>query len=198
MNVIFMLIKAISSIISLYTLLIFIRVMLTWVPSLAYSKFGRILAEICDPYLNWFRRCKILRTASIDFTPILAIGVLVIISSILQNFALTQRFSIGILLAIIIQICWSVVSSFLTILNILIAIRLVFNLLNKDSGSRLWAQIDQLITPAAYKITGVLFPRKYIKYRTVLICTLCALIIIQFGGGLLIGTVSRLLQTLPF
>ena len=30
--------------VNVYTLMCFIRIMLTWVPSLAYSKFGRIMS----------------------------------------------------------------------------------------------------------------------------------------------------------
>ena len=62
------------------------------------KKFGKILAEICDPYLNLFKKIRILRAGPFDFTPILAIGVLVIISSILQGIVSTRRFSVGIII----------------------------------------------------------------------------------------------------
>ena len=47
-----------SVLISFYTLILFVRVILSWIPSLEYSKFGKVLAEICDPYLNLYKKIR--------------------------------------------------------------------------------------------------------------------------------------------
>lgn len=198
MNVLFWIFRLAASLISLYTFLIFVRVMLTWIPSLAYSKIGRLLADICDPFLNLFRRVKFLRTSAIDFTPILAIGTLVIASTVLQNFAAMGRVSLGAFIAIVFQICWSLVNSFLTIVSVIIVIRLLFNIFSKDSGSRIWAQLDSLISPIAYKVTGFFFPRKFIQYRTVLIIALVALVLVQLIMYVVMGVIIGFFGNLPF
>ena len=52
------LLLTVRQLINAYLFLCFIRILLSWVPSAAYSSFGKVLSSICDPYLNWFRRFK--------------------------------------------------------------------------------------------------------------------------------------------
>ncbi|MBO4729192.1 MAG: YggT family protein [Spirochaetaceae bacterium] len=185
-------------IISFYTLILFIRIILTWIPSLEYSKFGKILAEFCDPYLNLFKKIRILRTGPLDFTPILAIGVLVIISSVLQGIVSTRRFSVGIILAEIIRLCWSVIHAVLIVLIIVVFVRLIVSVINRDT-SPIWSQIDKMISPVAYRLTNMVFPKKFVKYQTVLIVTLVALILSHILIEIiLMGVIANFFLKLPF
>ena len=52
--------SVLASVVSIYTLLCFVRVMLSWFPGAEYSKFGRVLCQMCDPYLDIFRRFRFL------------------------------------------------------------------------------------------------------------------------------------------
>ncbi|WP_407424994.1 YggT family protein, partial [Treponema sp.] len=65
-----------TSVVLIYTILCFIRVMLSWFPGVEYSRFGAVLSQICDPYLNIFRRFRFLRFSAFDFTPAIALCVL--------------------------------------------------------------------------------------------------------------------------
>lgn len=185
--------------ISFYTLIIFVRIILTWIPSLEYSRFGKILAAICDPYLNLFKKVRFLRTGPLDFTPILAVGVLVIVSSILQSIISSQRISVGLIIASVINLCWSVIHAVLIVLIVVVFIRLIVSLFDKDASSPIWGQLDKMISPVAYRLTNMFFPKKYIKYQTVLIITLVALIlshiILQI---LLLGIIANFFIRLPF
>ena len=76
----------------IYTILIFIRVLLSWIPRLPYNRYLRAVVgfvhEVTDPYLNIFRR--ILPTVRIgpgalDLSPIVATFVLIIVGSIVEN-----------------------------------------------------------------------------------------------------------------
>ena len=186
-----------SLIISFYTLILFVRVILTWIPSLEYSKFGKILAEICDPYLNLFKKIRILRAGPLDFTPILAIGVLVIISSILQGIVSTRRFSVGIIIAEIFRLCWSVINSVLIVLFVIVFIRLIVSVLNRDTSS-IWSQIDKMISPVAYRLTNMVFPKKFVKYQTVLLVALVALILSYILIQICLGSITNFFLKLPF
>ncbi len=190
--------RVVSLLISLYTLILFIRVIMTWIPSLEYSKFGKILAEICDPYLNLFKKARFLRTGPLDFTPILAIGVLVIISSILQSIVTSQRVSVGVLIGSVISLCWSVIHAVLVVLIIVIFIRLIVSIFDKDSSSGIWSQLDNMISPVAYRLTNMVFPHKYIKYQTVLIVALVALIISHIVLEIIFGAIATFFIKLPF
>ena len=69
--------QLLASVISFYTMVCFVRILLTWIPSAQYSKFGRILASICDPYLNLFRGLRFLRVGMFDLSPAVALCLLI-------------------------------------------------------------------------------------------------------------------------
>ena len=176
----------------------FIRIMLTWVPSLAYSKFGRIMSEICDPYLNLFRRFRFLTFGHIDFSPVLSIGLLAALSSVFESIAKTGRFSIGVIFATLTGIIWSLISSIATFLFIVILIRLIFLLIKKDSNSSFWYALDSMINPVIYKLIRVFTPRnKFIRQQTALIIALVALLLIQLLGRLIFSLIISLFLMLP-
>ena len=62
-------------IISIYSWAIIIYIFMSWVPNARESKFGQILASICEPYLDPFRKI-IPPLGMIDISPIVAIFVL--------------------------------------------------------------------------------------------------------------------------
>ena len=69
-----------------YLVLIFIRVLLSWVPRMPYNpalrSVVRFIEETTDPYLNLFRRVIPPIGGRLDISPILAILVLVIVQGI--------------------------------------------------------------------------------------------------------------------
>ncbi len=75
-----------------YIALIFIRIVLSWVPRMPYNPVLRALVgfvgDVTDPYLNLFRRfiplVKI-GPGALDISPIVAILVLQIVGSIVVN-----------------------------------------------------------------------------------------------------------------
>ncbi len=75
----------ISSLIQLYTLLIFIRIMLTWVPNLDPDLPPvRLLMQITDPVLDFARRF-IPPLGMIDISPMIVMIVLMFLLRILNS-----------------------------------------------------------------------------------------------------------------
>ena len=70
--------------IRLYTLLIFIRVLMSWFPVDPRNPLVEALCSITDPYLNLFRRI-IPPAGGLDFSPILAIMVLYLLANALGS-----------------------------------------------------------------------------------------------------------------
>jgi YggT family protein len=62
-------------IIDLYSWALIIYILLSWFPNARESSFGQILARICEPYLEPFRRF-VPPIGMIDISPIVAIFVL--------------------------------------------------------------------------------------------------------------------------
>lgn len=71
-----LLVTTLSTFISIYSLLLFIRILLTWFPNVDwYNQPFAALGQITDPYLNLFRSI-IPPMGGIDFSSILAILLL--------------------------------------------------------------------------------------------------------------------------
>lgn len=67
-----------------YTLMIFVRIISSWVPEWRETKVIQFIAFYTDPYLDLFRRV-VPPLGGIDFSPILAFISLSILESILLS-----------------------------------------------------------------------------------------------------------------
>jgi YggT family protein len=73
----------------LYLILIFIRILLSWIPRIPYNRylaaFLKFVSDVTDPYLNLFRRILPpvrMGGAGLDLSPIVAVFVLIIVSDL--------------------------------------------------------------------------------------------------------------------
>ncbi|MEH2059767.1 MAG: YggT family protein [Nostoc sp.] len=81
----YLLINTLATFIQIYTVLLIIRVLLTWFPNINwYNQPFTTLSQITDPYLNLFRSI-IPPLGGMDFSPMLAIILLQIVGGGLQS-----------------------------------------------------------------------------------------------------------------
>ena len=84
-----LLLQAVDKFFSLLYFLILIRIILSWIPGLRDSGFGRIIYELTEPILGPIRRMldnsPIGGGMMLDFSPIIALFIMKIISVILQS-----------------------------------------------------------------------------------------------------------------
>ena len=66
-----------------YTFLLFIRIVVSWVPDWQYRTFFRFVAFLTDPYLNVFRRILPPLGGVLDISPLLAFFALTVMEKIL-------------------------------------------------------------------------------------------------------------------
>ena len=87
MSSIALLASTLSTFITIYTGLLFVRILLTWFPNISfYDQPFATLAQLTDPYLNLFRSI-IPPLGGMDFSPMLAIFVLQIASQLFTSAA---------------------------------------------------------------------------------------------------------------
>jgi YggT family protein len=80
----YLLINTLATFIQIYTVLLIIRVLLTWFPNINwYNQPFTTLSQITDPYLNLFRSI-IPPLGGMDFSAMLAIILLQIVGGSLQ------------------------------------------------------------------------------------------------------------------
>ena len=181
------LLLTVRQLINVYLFLCFIKILLSWVPSAAYSSFGRMLSSICDPYLNWFRRFRFTRIGMVDFSPVLSLGILSIAAQLITSLLTTGTISLWGLCVTIIELLWSFIGFMLNLLIIFLIIRLGYDLFGSSSSSPFWYNLDRFLSPVIAKVTGF-FPQKPLQYRTRLILTILIILLLRIALGLLVGS----------
>lgn len=188
-----------SAVIIIYTILCLISIFMTWIPGAKFTKFGRFISSITDPYLNIFSRKGWLRFGNIDFSPILALALLSLLSSILGGITTTGMLSLSNILVLVINMIWSVASSLITIIFLLILIRWIVLLVNKGqvSVNSAWYQVDMLLQKFVYKIGNTFF-KTNLTYQKALLVSWISIAIIWFVLQLLTGFLISLCRAIPF
>ena len=142
---------------SLYMILIFIRIMLTWFSGVGYGKPVELLSNITDPYLNWFRRFPILRTAALDLSPIAALAILSVVNNIFMTLARHGSITMGFILGLLLSIVWSAASFILGFFLIILVLRFIAYLTNRNVYGFFWRIIDTLSRPILFRINRIIF-----------------------------------------
>lgn len=197
MDLFFGLLRLVSFAISIYSFLCLIRLLLSFSPSLQQNSFYAFLTSICDPYLYLFRKLTFLRMNQLDFSPIISLGLLYMLTQMLNTIIAIKRFSLGILLSVIVNFAFSIVNSFLFFLIIILAIRLIFLLLNKDTSS-IWFSFDQFIKPIADFITKKFYKNSFYTFQKSLIISLISFIVFSAILKIVAFILVSFFQTLPF
>ncbi len=184
---------------SLYTLLCFIYILMSWFPGAKFTKFGHFMTSICEPYMGLFSRMSFLRLGNIDFSPIVSLGVLSLASAILAGIQHTGRIFFGGILGTILNSLWGIASSIIGIFTLLMFIRWIVLLINKgrtsyDSG---WNQVDMLLNKISYKVAGT-FTKSSMSYQRSLMISWIALLVILIAGHFLITILASLCYRMPF
>ena len=184
----------------IYNFLCFIRIILTWIPQVSYSKPAQILAKIVDPYLNLFRKIRWLRMGSFDFSPALAICILGALQTLFQSLSAGGKISVGIVLSALIQIILSIFESFIIFMLILLIVRLIVLLVNKTQYATdpVMESIDRSINPMIYKMSRIFSFGHKLTYKTSLIICIIEFIVIEVVTSLLFGLIINALSGLPF
>lgn len=188
--------RIISAFLSLYSLLCLLRIIITWIPNYSYSKPADILAQICDPYMNLFRGIKWIRFGSFDFSPALALCILGAGSQLFSSLANGGYINLQMILAMILGIFFSILSSLIFFLIILFAIRLILIMINRDSYNTsgfMANQIDSSISPIVYRIARTFAMGRRITYKAALIISIIALLFLQFALRILLAFILSII-----
>ncbi len=187
----------ISGAASIYLILIFFRILISWFSGVEFGKPFRMLASVTDPYLNYFRRFRFMRFGAIDLSPLAGMLVLVVVADIFSTLARTGSISVGLILGIILQSLWGVIGFILTLFTILIVIRFVAALMNASTVHPFLRTLDSIITPLMNLVHRSFFRGRFITFRTGLAITGALLIVANILGSVLINQVVLLLRSLP-
>jgi YggT family protein len=180
-----------------YTLLIFIRIMLTWFSGVRYGKPVEILCRVTDPYLNFWRGIPGLQAGFLDLSPIAGMAVLSLAQNIFSTAANYGRISLGIILAITLSALWSAVSFILGFFIVILVLRFIAYMTNRNIYGAFWHIIDTISQPLLYRINRIIFGKRLVNYLAGIITAILVLLALRVGGGFAVRLLFRLLARLP-
>jgi len=186
-----------AGLLGLYSLLIIIRIILTWFSDGQFGRPVEILSLITDPYLDWWRRRLNLRAGYLDLSPIVAMAALSVAQTICSAIAQTGRITLGLLFAVCLSALWSAVSFILGFCLVVLILRLIAYLINADMFGVFWRVIDSISRPILYRVSRIIFRNRIVRFSTSIIITILALTALWIGGKIVIQFVSYLLFRLP-
>ena len=189
-----------ASVVSIYTLLCFVRVMLSWFPGAEYSKFGQILSQMCDPYLNIFRRFRFFRFSSFDFTPAIALCILMALQTLFSSLAMGHEFRFSTILAMLVMLVGNIFTSLLGFLAVIILVRLIVYFIIGDGNSTysIWTVVDRSISPIIFRIAGIFFKNQTISFVKALVVSFILVVIFSVLISYAIRTLGALISMIPF
>jgi YggT family protein len=191
--------SGISGLLILYSIIIFIRIILTWFSGFDFGRLYIYLCRITDPYLLWFRRFNIFRAGNIDLSPIVALAVLTIANNIISRISETGKITVGFILALLLSVLWSTVSFIIVFFIIIVALRLIAYLLSANIYSPFWQIVDFISRPIIFNINRFIFRNRIVNYLFGILVTIAVLIVLLGAVGFLIHVIGiPLLLSIPF
>lgn len=185
-----------AAVLHIYMILLIIRVLLTWVSMDHGQPVIRILTSITDPYLNWFRRFRFLTLGSVDFSPLAALLVVNFLANIAEMVGSYGQISIGIILAVLVQLVWGIVSFFLFLIGILAVVRLLA-IRFRWGSPLLWNYLDNVLQPLAATLGRVLRPKTFMAYTSTLLILGISSLVLALAGNWSISRLAMVLVNLP-
>jgi len=193
----FHIISVLAGIISVYMILIFIRILLTWFPGADFGRPYAFLCSICDPYINWFRRFRFFKNIPIDFSPLIALVSLSLVHNVLLSWGRMGRISIAAVLIMLLNALWTITSWVLGFFVVMLLLRMIGFLSNANIYSPFWRFVDFIAQPVMYRISRIFFPARVTGYLFRIIFSIAVLIALAALVWSIVHFGSRLLLYLP-
>jgi YggT family protein len=189
---------AVNIVLILYLFLLSARLLLSWFSGTSMGRPWDLLRRATDPYLGLFYRFSFLRRGLLDFTPIVAMLVLVVLLDLVNELIRGGRITVGLVTSSVLLAAWSG-ASFLLLLFIVVGvlrcIPLVFRAL---PGATLWKTLDLLVQPLVSAVSRLLRLERRASYVQRLLLTLGLLLVAWILGRIAVQGLARVLARLPF
>ena len=175
-NVFMTIASILASLLSFYSLLIWLRIVLTWIKvpgQMQENPLAHYLGKIVDPYLSWFKGITSLRRSRFDLTPLVALAALSVVQSMLRLYGSYGKLTVGMVFALVIQTLWSyLVSPIFWFVIILLGIRLVFCYRRSPQSIGYITMLDSMIGGVLNWVQNLFYPKKAINDRQLVITSL--------------------------
>ena len=176
-----------AALIAFYTLLIWIRIIISWIKTDGQTPLAHILGKIVDPYLRWFRGIKALVRPRFDLTPLVALALLSVIQSLLRLFGAHGTITVAMVIALLLQTLYNyLVHPIFLFFFILLAIRLFFCFKRSIHSITYISMLDSIIGGFLDWTQRTFFTNQVVNDRKLVIASLITLIVAWSGTSILL------------
>ena len=185
-----------ASLLGVYSILIVIRIILTWFSGFRHSKPVYFLSRVTDPYLNWWRSTLNLRLGVLDLSPIIAMSALTVMQTLCSGIAAQGRLSLGIILTVCLYALRSVVLFIIGFCLFIVILRLIAYISGRNIFGPFWSMVDAVSRPLLYRINRIIFGKRLVRYTTGIVTAIIVLAVlwagVHFGTGALAVLLRRI------
>ena len=194
MNVLSTVFRLLGAATSIYMLLCVVRIFMSWFPTQAIGRPAELVEQATEPYLALWRRVPFLVVGSVDFSPIAALAVLSGVSRIF-SMASFGALTIGLVLAMVVEMVWAPVSFLLGFFLVMVIARIVAYAARWNSLHPVWRSIDAMINPVLFRIKHFVYKDRIVNYMQGLWTGALALFGARLVLGLFFGFILKFLRT---
>lgn len=201
-NVFMTIASILASLLSFYSLLIWLRIVLTWIKVPGQTQENPLayyLGKIVDPYLSWFKGISSLRRSRFDLTPLVALAALSVVQSMLRLYGSYGSLTVGMVFALVLQTLWSyLVSPIFWFVIIMLGIRLVFCYRRSPQSIGYITMLDSMVGGVLNWVQNLIYPKKAINDRQLVITSLIFFIALYIGTSLVLRFLIGFFANLSF
>ncbi len=187
------LLDVLAFVFSLYTMLIVVDIILKWIYPGPRGRGTRMISQLTDPFLNFFRKFKISRIGYIDLSPLLAVLTLSIINQILGRIRELGSITLPAVAAIIISSVWNVIMTLLLAVLVVAVVRYLFLLFTTNKLNSFANTCDQFFIPLSSRIASVFIKNASSSYQLNLIISIIVITVLLTAGSFGITYLTNLL-----
>lgn len=189
----------IARVLDLYSFIIMFRILMSWVnPYPQPGTFTWYISRITDPFMNAFRS-RHLMIGMLDFSPMIAIGILAVVKSVFQIYGTIGRMSLSLILQLFLSAFWSYgVQLFFTLTFIMLVVKTIASFMSGSRFSMMVGRFTGILDPLEDKVRNLFFRRSIPKQTTLNLITLAVTIVLYFAVRYIFNLLLFLVIRIPF
>jgi uncharacterized protein YggT (Ycf19 family) len=178
-----------EKLIYIYIFIVCMRIVFSWFKpvidgksSKNVSKLWHYLCLITGPYLALFKGLKRFRTNAFDFTPAIAVLVLLAASQVIGLFTVAERITFGVIIIILVLGVWEAIRLLLIFFFALCVVRFIGIFFHDGLMGKFLDVVDLALQPFTSFILRI--TNKKLSYQTILVLCLGVIAVVCIAGSL--------------
>ena len=186
-----------AKLIGLYSMLIWVRIILSWIrsPQLQSNEVYIFLCRITDPFLNIFKPKNFV--GRIDFSPLFALMILNTVKTVLEMIYTYNKITLWLVLAVLINNLWGYIFRYIFLIVLIMLVVRIFISKSTTAQSQMWLNvIDRNLNAPVGLVFRLFYSNKQVSDQTLVITSLIFYGAIYIGLKYGIQALTRFLLTL--